>query len=113
MNLSIVKQAQDGAQEKSPWMQYINAKELVANAPSIVGLSKEQLFGPSRRNEYCQPRFIVMLALSRMGLSHKQVALLTGRTDHTTSIHGVNYAKKLVAQYKDYQQLLDALEAAI
>ena len=112
MTLTVVKTAHDSAQEKSPWRQYLDGKELALIAPDITGVAKEDLYGPSRRAEYCQPRDIVMLALHRLGLRYHQVALLTGRTDHTTAINGVKQAKKLVAQYTDYQSLLAELESA-
>jgi chromosomal replication initiation ATPase DnaA len=113
MTLTVVKDEPDFAQPTSPWRQYLSGKHLAAAAPDIIGISKYDLYGSSRRAEYCQPRAIVMLALRRLGLRYHQVALLTGRTDHTTAMHGVKQAKILINQYKDYADLLRALEGDV
>lgn len=113
MALTLVSDTDESAQVPSPFAQYVRGRRLVEKAPEIIGIPAELLYSPSRCQHLCYPRNILMLVLREHGLRFKQVALLVGRDDHTTAIHGVAKARKLIKQWPDLAALKARLEAAL
>ncbi len=69
-------------------------------------VSLHDLTGPSRKGRFVRPRQAAYYLMSRRtNLSLTQIARALGRTDHSTVISGIKYAKALIEHCPDFADL--------
>jgi chromosomal replication initiator protein len=69
-------------------------------------VSMHDLIGPSRKDEFVRPRQAAYYLMSkRTNLSLTQIAQSLGRTDHSTVISGIKYAKALIDHCPEFADM--------
>ena len=62
----------------------IRVAELVEHAAALFGVPPAQIYSPSRKREYFQPRAAVSLAAKVSGRSYRRIGDYLGGRDHNT-----------------------------
>lgn len=74
----------------------ISARNLLRRTADYIGVQVDDLIGPCRSDKLARARFAVMAELRAKGWSYPRIAAAVGHRDHTTIIHGVGMARKLM-----------------
>ena len=74
---------------------------VVDRVAADYGVTRDCIFGNSRKKDVCHARHEVMWALREMGFSYPRIARVLGR-DHTTIIHGCRQHEERMAARQSY-----------
>lgn len=87
-----------------------DAARVVRAAAQACGISYAELMSPRRTAELAEARFVAMLVLHRANWSYPNIAIATGRNDHTTCLHGVRQAQRLIAEDPGFAAAVGSVE---
>ena len=71
------------------------AKTIIAQVAAACDITPADITWPSHADRFAHPRFIVMVALRRLGWSLPKIGWVLGDRDHTTVMSGLNRAVQL------------------
>lgn len=98
----------------APHRVVITPHRVLVAVAEAFGVTAGDLYSPSRLRRYAYPRFVAMVLLYQgTGRSTFWVGKQVGNRDHTTVLHGLAKAKRLMATYPDYRCRYEAAHIAL
>lgn len=90
----------------------VTVPRIISTVASAYGVRRDALTGPSRRQDYVEPRWIAMaLARSLTAASLPRIGRHFGGRDHTSVLHGLRRIEQRRQEEPDLDRDYRALEA--
>ena len=76
----------------------------IERAAMVFGSSPAEMRGEGKSHVLCRPRWAVMLAMRRAGISYPRIGARLGGRDHSTIVQGVRRAEALLETDADFAE---------